>query len=275
MREFFAHATRQIQWFEAARKAQPGGFFYEDILTDKWESGVDEGVRFDDRNLDKSNACVDATSHVYQMCDLAAHWASTLGEDPIPWRQRADVLRQFIRTRLWDRQTGFFYDSWAVGQPELKHQAFEGMWPVVVGAATGEQANRVINEWLLRADRFYTRHPISTVGASDPKFELRMWRGPAWNSMTYWAARGCIRYGRADAAIKLLEPALDDTAKQFARTGTIWEFYHPGGGFPETVLRKPQTKRNLPFTEYLGHNPLFAMARLWQQASKTQEKDKL
>lgn len=28
------------------------------------------------------------------------------------------------------------------------------------------------------------------VSLSDPKFELRMWREPTWNSMTYWAARG-------------------------------------------------------------------------------------
>ena len=87
--------------------------------------------------------------------------------------------------------------------------------------------------------------------------------------MTYWAALGCVRHRRSDAARKLLEAALDDTAAQFARTGTIWEFYHPQGRHPEEVERKPQTKRNQPFTEYLGHNPLFAMARLWQQLAST------
>ncbi len=266
-REFFEHAVRQIRWFEAARRAKPDGFLYDDILTNKWESGVDEGVRFDNRNSARSTACVDATSHVYQLCDYAARWAGMIGEDPAPWTQRADGLRHFIRARLWMEQDGFFFDSWAVEQPELKRQAFEGIWPVVVGAASPEQANRVIDAWLLEPKRFYAKHPISTVGASDPQFELRMWRGPAWNSMTYWAARACVRYGRNDAARKLLEPALDDTARQFARTGTIWEFYHPNGGFPEELARKPQTKRNQPFAEYLGHNPLFAMARLWRQVS--------
>lgn len=84
---------------------------------------------------------------------------------------------------------------------------------MVVGAATPEQGRRVIDEWLMRPDRFFTPHPISTVAKSDPKFELRMWRGPVWNSMTYWAARGALHYDRPQAARKLLEAALDNSAK--------------------------------------------------------------
>ena len=119
----------------------------------------------------------------------------------------------------------------------------------------------------------YCTHPISTVGVEDPLFELRMWRGPAWNSMTYWAARGCLGYEHAlgslsvNAAHALLEPALDNSAAQFDRTGTVWEFYHPHGGRPEDVQRKPHTPYNQPCRDYLGHNPLIAMARLWDQSA--------
>jgi hypothetical protein len=93
-----------------------------------------------------------------------------------------------------------------------------------------------------------------------------MWRGPTWNSMTYWAARGCLRYGRVDAAQQLVEHALDASATQFERTGTIWEFYHPHGGDPQTVQRKPHTRYNAPCPDYLGHNPLIAMARIYDKA---------
>ncbi len=268
-RVFFDHAKLQIAWFERERRAQPDGFLYLDILTRQWESGVDEGVRFDaTRGGVKDNACIDATSQVYQMYVYAARWAGLLGEDPAPYQRRAAELRKYIQTQMWDAKDGFFYDAWAIKNPALKAHAFEGMWPVVVGAATPEQARRVIDEWLLRKDRFFTPHPIATVARDDPKFELRMWRGPAWNSMTYWAARGCMRYGRPDAARKLLEAALDDSAAQFARTGTIWEFYNPLGGHPEDVKRKPQTSRNEPFSDYLGHDPLLAMARMWEKAGQ-------
>jgi hypothetical protein len=63
----------------------------------------------------------------------------------------------------------------------------------------------------------------------------------------------------------LLEAALDATALQFERTGTIWEFYHPQLGDPETLLRKP-SGRNVPCRDYIGHNPLFAMIALWRDA---------
>lgn len=134
---------------------------------------------------------------------------------------------------------------------------------MVVGAATQEQAERVIDENLLNPDKFFSKHPVSTVGLKEPLFEFRMWRGPVWNSMTYWSARGCMRYGRTDAAKRILENALDASASQFGRTGTIWEFYHPHGGNPEQLQRKPHTLQNKPCQDYLGHNPLIAMARMY------------
>ena len=82
--------------------------------------------------------------------------------------------------------------------------------------------------------------------------------------MTYWAATGCIRYHRFDAAKRLLEAALDSSAAVFERTGTIWEFYDPNGGSPEKLERKPQTEYNSPCRDYLGHNPLIAMASLYE-----------
>jgi neutral trehalase len=179
---------------------------------------------------------------------------------------KASHLRDFIRTELFAAETGFFHDIWAMPDPSKRRLAFEGMWPVVVGAATPEQAARVIDEHLLNPDRFFAPHPICTVALDEPLFERRMWRGPAWNSMTYWAARGCLRYGRRDAAGRLLARALDASAAQFERTGTIWEFYDPLGGPPESLQRKPHTPFNAPCRDYLGHNPLIAMARMYEAA---------
>ena len=254
--------VKQIGWFEAKRAAPGGGFYYLDATTGPWESGMDEGVRYV-RKPPGPAACVDATSHVYLMYDHAARWSRAVGKPAAGRDEKAVALRKFIQTELWDDQAGFFFDAWTVRDPKGRPMAFEGMWPVVVGAATPEQAKRVIDDHLLNPKEFFSPHPISTVSVSDPKFELRMWRGPAWNCMTYWAARGCERYDRPDAARKLLEAALDATATQFEKTGTVWEFYPPQGGDPAKVKRKDKG-RNLPCVDYLGHNPLFAMIDLWR-----------
>jgi glycogen debranching enzyme len=269
-RECLAALRRQIGWFESRRAVPGGGFYYLDATTGPWESGMDEGIRYD-RRPPTAAACIDASSHLYMLYEHAARWSQELGEPHAAWEEKARVLRRFIREELWDPESGFFYDHWTVRHPELRHLAFEGMWPVVTGAATPEQATRVIDEHLLNPREFFAPHPIATVALSDPKFELRMWRGPAWNCMTYWAARGCVRYGRPDAARRLLEAALDATAIQFRRTGTIWEFYHPRLGDQESLLRKPQGPR-LPCRDYLGHNPLFAMADLWRKCGGIAER---
>ena len=266
LKQFYTPLVQQISWFENERKADGEGFYYNDVLQN-WESGIDQGVRFDIDGLGRW-ACIDATSHVYFLYHTAADWSEKLGF-PADWaKKRESELQAFIRDSLYAEDDGFFYDSWAVKNDSLRHLAFEAMWPLVVGAATVEQANRFIDEYLLDTTCFLTAHPISTVGKRDTEFKLRMWRGPAWNSMTYWAAVGCINYGRKDAARKILEMALDDSAIQFKRTGTVWEFYHPLGGKPEDVARKPKKQPNMPCRDYLGHNPLIAMARLYDSLKK-------
>ena len=257
--------VRQLRWFENNRKAAPKGFYYTDILNHRWESGVDEGIRFHDV-LTGPFACVDATSHVYMLYDYAAEWSEIVGEPAGEFREKANELREFIQKEMFDTETGFFHDVWAVGDPSKRRMALEGMWPMVVGAATWEQADRMMDENLRSHRRFFSEHPVSTVGVKEPLFELRMWRGPTWNSMTYWAARGCMRYKRAHDARRLLEEALSSSADQFQRTDTIWEFYHPHGGNPEELQRKPHTEYNQPCRDYLGHNPLIAMALMFEQA---------
>ncbi|EDY19132.1 Glycogen debranching protein-like protein [Chthoniobacter flavus Ellin428] len=262
--ECYEALRKQIGWFEAKRMASDGGFYYLDVIQKTWESGMDEGIRCDERPPGPA-ASVDATAHVYMLYDHAARWSGALGKPDPAWTDKAPKLQKLITTLLWDDQTGFFYDSWSAHHPELRHLAFEGMWPMVVGAATPAQAKRVIDEHLLNSKEFFTAHPIATVARSDSKYERRMWRGPAWNCMTYWAARGCLRYGRADAARALLEKALDATAAEFDRSGTVWEFYDADGGEQKTLARKAKG-RKIPCVDYLGHNPLFAMVDLWRQS---------
>ena len=264
LKQFYPALLRQITWFENERKAEGEGFFYNDILNRNWESGVDEGIRFDIAQKGRL-ACVDATSHVYSLYKYATKWSKILGFDQRHVNTRQAQLKHFIQDSLYSNKDHMFYDIWAIKDASLKNLAFENLWPVIVGVATQEQAENVIDDYILNEKHFLSKHPLTTVSQASPKFELRMWRGPAWNSMTYWVARGCLQYGREDAAKVLLERALDQSAKVFDETGNIWEFYHPNGGSPTEVKRKPHTKYNQPSKDYLGHNPLLAMARMYDQ----------
>lgn len=263
LQQGLAAAQKQITWFEAHRRAG-SGYYYLDIVERKWESGIDEGIRFDDVSPE-ALPCIDATCHVFGLYFHETIWSGLLGANSQYTEERTAGIRSFIQNEMFDDETGFFHDPWAVENRNDRRLAFEGIWPLVMGIATPEQAERVVRENLLSEDRFFSHHPLSSVALADPAFELRCWRGPAWNSMTFWAARGCSRYGMTEAARILLERALDETSVQYSKTGKIWEFYHPLGGSPLDLQRKPRRQENFPSPDYLGHNPLIAMARLWEK----------
>ena len=260
---FFNALIRQITWFENARR-KGDGFIYFDIILGRWESGVDEGIRYNNKSIG-DDPFVDATCHVYIMYHYAALWSAELKLNPDFYRNREKELRKFIQTRLYAPDDGMFYDLAAIKNRSFRSMAYENLWPLISGAATKQQADKVIDQYILNPSVFLTEHPIPTVGKNDPKFELKMWRGPAWNSITYWVARGCLNYDRKDAAKILLSRALDDSARQFEISGSIWEFYHPFGGNPADLQRKFKTQRNMPCIEYLGHNPLIAMAVMYDK----------
>ncbi|TKG90812.1 hypothetical protein EYV94_23395 [Puteibacter caeruleilacunae] len=265
--DFFTALVRQITWFENERKAKGKGFFYHDIIDRHWESGVDAGVRFDEADLGPQ-ACIDATSHVCALYHFAGEWAKELGLKSTYFKEREKSLKDFINNELFNNKKQCYFDSWSVNDSSKQHYVFENFWPMVVGIASKERADYLIDNFILNPKHFLAVQGVTTVSMSDPKFELRMWRGPVWNSMTFWIVKGCIHYGRYDAAKILLERALDSTAKQFAQTGEIWEFYHPHGGDPKKVKRKGNIGRDYPSPAYLGHNPLLAMAKLYDEVKK-------
>lgn len=256
-------ARKQLAWFDANRCAGLG-YAYADLkIPGSFESGIDDGIRFlgDDLPRDRWVPFVDASCHVWLLIDAIARWGSDAEA-----RSRADDLAGYIRDAMWSDHTGFFHDPHQIERGQ-ELPAYEGVWPVVVGVATDLQAQRVIEGWLLNRDRLGAVHPIRTVAPDSAGYEMRMWRGPTWNSMTLWACRGCERYGRTDAAAELAEAALNASACQFDRTGTIFEFYHPDGDPPETVSRKPYLTDlpDQPCPDYLGHNPMIALARICDQ----------
>jgi hypothetical protein len=268
-----AALERTLDWFDAHRRAPGGGYFYADIFgKGQWESGMDQSIRFA-QPLTQPAACVDASSHVFWCLRFAVAWAKRLGKDAGPREEALAQLGAWIRDALFCPATGWFHDAWTVNAPARRHRAFEGLWPLIVGAASAEQAAVALSDSLLHPDRFNTPHPIATVSRDDPAFRLQMWNGPAWNSFTLWAVAACLQYGRPDGARELLEKALDHTATEFERTGTVFEFYHPLGGHAETVTRKPGRAQVGPCRDYLGHNPLHAMARVWAAQRPGREDD--
>jgi len=123
---FYNTLNKQNNWFENYRKVKSGGYFYTDITLKKWESGIDEGVRFDEVNID-TLACIDATCHVFMMYDYALKWAKILKKDTTKIFLKKEEIRSFVNNNLYDKQSGMFYDEWSMKNPTLRHNCFESL----------------------------------------------------------------------------------------------------------------------------------------------------
>ena len=252
---------KQIKWFEKNRKADNYGFFFKDMIEPRnWESGVDESIRCEVVQERGKFPNIDATSLVRLLYDSAARWSEMLGLDNTEFVRKRDELDQALQTHFFCDETGFFHDAYLLDR-NIKYRALTAVWALTCGAATEEQANRMIDGSLLNPEYFFTAHPLPFVAINEPYFKLKMWRGGSWNSLTWMAVLGCLRYNRRDAALKIAERVLKYSQINYYRTGAIWEFYHPYGEAPLEMARK-HAPWLLPCREYLGHNPLFAYARL-------------
>ncbi|MBR2373881.1 MAG: hypothetical protein IKA87_06585 [Lentisphaeria bacterium] len=255
---------RQISWYEANRKADGFGFFYTDTLEPKtWESGVDESPRCELFQERGKFPCCDATSHLWLLYDAAARWGTALGKGDKGYAAKRDELGVLLREKFFSDETGFFHDAYLL-EHGIKFRTLNALWPFVFGIASKEQADRIIDGSLLDPSRFFTEHPLPYVAVDEPCFELRMWRGGAFTSATLMILLGCLKYGRQDAAVKIAERVMHYGEIYAKRTMAIWEFYHPFGQSPRSMGRK-SSPWLMPCSQYVGHNPFFAVARILTQ----------
>lgn len=259
---------KNLKWWENERHADNGGYYYMDYADNRnYESGVDEGIRFirEEQFRSDRKACVDATAHVYSLQVFAVEWGKELSRSD----ETIDIEYRLPRTldainNMFDPESGWFYDSWISHEKKLYPESLEGIWPMVCGAATSEQAKAVLVN-LMDKNKFFTPHPLPSVSIDSPRFEKRMWRGPVWDSMTMWEVLGLLRYGFTNEAKIIIERVLDSVSTIFEKTGTIWEFYDPMNGTPSNVQRKPWSEYNQPCHDYLGHAPYIWMARRYDE----------
>ena len=256
LRTVLPAARKNLRWWRTHRGTSDGGFYYADILgAGLWESGVDKGVRFD-HLPQRPHTCIDATCHVLLLMTCVRAWAGELGEGDASLDDAIESARCVISQHLWNERSGFFHDAWVADDHTARTMGFEGFFPLLAGAATGDQACR-LRDHLMNPAEFFTYHPVATVSADSPSFELDCWRGPAWNSMTYWIVRGLMNYGFIDEAAAVAHRALQRTQEIFLAEGTIAEFYNSKG--PELSVLRRKGRNTGPCRDYLGHAPLLAM----------------
>lgn len=208
------------------------------LIAAAWESGMDNGVRFDDAvmlknepenawSMNQENICLN--SFLYAEKGYLARMADLLGKQELAARltEEAAVLKQHIQTRMFDSETGFFYDTRLGSGEFIKVMGAECWLPLWAGIATPEQARQVM-EKMLDPEKFNTTVPLGTLDVSHLRLRPTRgyWRGPVWIDQVYFGIRGLRNYGYDREADQLLEKYLRN-AQGLLTDGPIHENYNP------------------------------------------------
>lgn len=208
------------------------------LIAAAWESGMDNGVRFDEAemlknepenawSMNQENICLN--SFLYAEKGYLAMMAQMLGKNELADKltQEAKALKEHIQTKMFDPETGFFYDT-RIGTGEfIKVMGAECWLPLWAGIATPEQARQVLDK-MLDPTKFNSTVPLSTLEISHLRFRPTRgyWRGPVWIDQVYFGVMGLRKYGFDKEADMFVRKYIAN-AQGLLTDGPIHENYNP------------------------------------------------
>lgn len=208
------------------------------VIAAKWESGMDNAIRFDDSKILKNaegaysldQESVDLNAYLYAEKLYLSELATILNhlEDAKTFTTEAEQLKDKIQQQFFDPEDGWFYDTNLEGDRFIKGAGSEGWTALWANAATQEQADAVRIK-LMNPEKFYTKVPFQTMSADHEKFNplKGYWRGPNWLDQAYFGVKSLRNYGYNDDADKATHQIIKGANGILGKGEAIRENYHP------------------------------------------------
>jgi putative isomerase len=208
------------------------------LVAAKWESGMDNAIRFDNSkilknadgafSLDQESVDLNAYLFAEKLFLSVLAEALQLGDDASGFRSESDRLKIKIQSQFYDENDGWFYDTNLEGDTFIKGEGSEGWTALWANVATQEQAN-VVKSKMMDPNKFFTKVPFQTMSADHEKFDpLRgYWRGPNWLDQAYFGVKGLRNYGFNDEADQATIKILEGAQGLLGKGQSIRENYHP------------------------------------------------
>ena len=241
--EMFDKLYKYHQWWYTDRDHDKNGVCEYgstdgSLIAAAWESGMDNGVRFDDAvmlknepenawSMNQENICLN--SFLYAEKGYLAQMAQMLGKKELADQltQEAEALKKHIQTKMFDPETGFFYDTRIETGEFIKVMGAECWLPLWAGVATPEQARQVLDK-MLDPTKFNSTVPLGTLEVSHLRLRPTRgyWRGPVWIDQVYFGVMGLRKYGFDKEADMFVRKYVAN-AQGLLTDGPIHENYNP------------------------------------------------
>lgn len=208
------------------------------LIAAKWESGMDNAVRFDSTTIVKNRD--GAWSITQESVDLNAYLCfektqlskihKILGNTSkaTTYHEEAKTLKSRIQEHFFNDSLSWFFDVALQEKTHITTAGAEGWIPLFTQIATAQQANEMMST-LLDTNKFATYVPLPILSADHPKFKPDggYWRGPVWLDHSYFAIQSLLIYGFEKEAKKLSAQTIDHLQGLKDSSEPIYENYHP------------------------------------------------
>ncbi|KRA41775.1 MGH1-like glycoside hydrolase domain-containing protein [Devosia sp. Root635] len=141
----------------------------------------------------------DLTANVICQRLYLARIAAELGEDPQPWRDKADRSLKALFTHCYDPDDHFFYDRDRNGN-HVRVQS--DVLLRVLACEVGDDAffAEALSRYLLNTSKFFAKYPFTSIALDDPRFDPNFgqnsWSGPSNFLSIIRAAHAFEHHGR-------------------------------------------------------------------------------
>ena len=207
------------------------------LVAAKWESGMDNAIRFDSSKILKNEdgayslnqESVDLNAYLYAEKLFLAELSEALDNgEASGYKSSAKILKSKIQSQFYDTNDGWFYDTNLDGTKFIKGEGSEGWTSLWANAATQDQAEAVKNK-MMNPSKFFTKVPFQTMSADHKKFDPLngYWRGPNWLDQAYFGVKGLRNYGFNNEADRATVQILKGPEGLLGKGKSIRENYHP------------------------------------------------
>ncbi|NLX09644.1 MAG: glycoside hydrolase [Chloroflexi bacterium] len=225
LRQIFPALVAYHYWLRDWRTWQDGSY---------WTSSLGSGMDNQDRARAPEwyhgrHTWVDATMQQALNCRMLQAIGSTIERTEFNDDLEAEYqhLYQFINRRLWDDQRAFYYDLGPDGTPGTI-KSIGAYWGLLARVIPESRAQYMFQH-LEDAGCFNRPHRVPSQSADSPGYEPDglYWRGGVWPPTNYMLLRGLTLYGADQLAHDIARNHVEQVARVFQDTGTLWENYAP------------------------------------------------
>lgn len=223
-----------------------GGAFHTDEPTARqqaiYESGLDNTWVYDDSRflLDKNVVCYNdvGLSAMYVMdCEFLAKIADELGcrKDAREIRQRGEYYKKNLQS-LWSDEDGMFFCKDLRDGQLVKKMDATNFYPMLCGAASPEQAGRMVKEHLTNDNEFWGEWIVPVTPRNSPAFkDNNYWRGRIWGPTNFLVYLGLREYGFEDVRKEFAQKSNKLLMKDWLARGYIYENWNAVTGQGDDV----------------------------------------